>query len=104
MRKDETIRQALSEALRPDENRGEQVSRLFDRMVGNTESLSLEERCERFRMMLRECRTEGQDLLITLMKEGQPSGINLLSVREALDEAIRLSEWVMSVPDYLKRN
>lgn len=103
MRKDETIRQALSEALRPDENRGEQVSRLFDRMIGNTESLSLEERCERFRMMLRECRTEGQELLRLLMEEGKPSGINVLSITEHLDEAIRFSEYVCGVPDHLRK-
>ena len=103
MNKEERMRQALDEMFKPDEKQSERISHLFDKMTGNTESLSLEERCERFRSMLRECRREGQELLKLLMMDGQTSGINLLSVRESLDEAIRLSEWVMSVPDYLKK-
>lgn len=101
MGKDEKLRQALSEALRPDETKGEQVSRLFDRMV--SKELTIQERVERFKTLLKELREESKQIQRILMEEGQPSGINVLSITEHLDEAIRFSEYVCGVPDHLRK-
>ena len=101
MGKDGKLRQALSEALRPDETKGEQVSRLFDRMV--SKELTTQERVERFKTLLKELREESKQIQRILMEEGQPSGINVLSITEHLDEAIRFSEYVCGVPDHLRK-
>ena len=101
MRKDETIKQALSEALRPDETQSERISHLFDKMTGN---LTTQERVDRFKTLLKELRNESKEIQRILMEEGQPSGINVLSITEHLDEAIRFSEYVCGFPDYVKRN
>ena len=101
MGKDDKIKQALSEALRPDENRQEQVSRLFDRMI--SQDLTTQERVDRFKTLLKELRNESKEIQRILMEEGQPSGINVLSITEHLDEAIRFSEYVCGVPDHLRK-
>ena len=101
MGKDEKLRQALSETLRPDERKGEQVSRLLDRMI--SKDLTTQERVEKFKILLKDLREESKQIQRILMEEGNPSGLNVLSITEHLDEAIRFADYVCGVPDHLRK-
>ena len=95
------MRQALDDMFKPDERQTEKLSHLLDKMTGN---LTTQERVDRFKTLLKELRNESKEIQRILMEEGQPSGINVLSITEHLDEAIRFSEYVCGFPDYVKRN
>lgn len=101
MNKEERMRQALDDMFKPDERQTEKLSHLLDKMTGN---LTTQERVDRFKTLLKELRNESKEIQRILMEEGQPSGINVLSITEHLDEAIRFSEYVCGFPDYVKRN
>ena len=94
------MRQALDEMFKPDEKQSDRISHLFDKMTGN---LTTQERVDRFKTLLKELREESKQIQRILMEEGQPSGINVLSITEHLDEAIRFSEYVCGVPDHLRK-
>lgn len=89
MSKDEKIRQALSEVLKPDQERQDKISRLFGRM---TEDLSLGERVERLTHLLRQCRDEAKEMTKEMTTNGDTSGLTLLSVSELLEDCLRFCE------------
>lgn len=91
MNKEERMRQALDDMFKPDERQTEKLSHLLDKMTG---TLPIEERIVRFRNLLKECRNGSTEIMRTLTEMGETSGMNLLSIRELLDETIRLSEYV----------
>ena len=94
------MRQALDEMFKPDEKQSVRISHLFDKMTGN---LTTQERVDRFKTLLKELRNESKEIQRILMEEKNPSGINVLSITEHLDEAIRFSEYVCGVPDHLRK-
>ena len=94
------MRQALDEMFKPDEKQSDRISHLFDKMTGN---LTTQERVDRFKTLLKELRNESKEIQRILMEEKNPSGINVLSITEHLDEAIRFSEYVCGVPDHLRK-
>lgn len=100
MNKEERMRQALDDMFKPDEKQSDRISHLFDKMTGN---LTTQERVDRFKNLLRECRDESIEIMKILMEEGHPSGINVLSITEHLDEAIRFADYVCGVPDHLRK-
>lgn len=100
MNKEERMRQALDEMFKPDERQTEKLSHLLDKMTGN---LTTQERVDRFKTLLKELRNESKEIQRILMEEKNPSGINVLSITEHLDEAIRFSEYVCGVPDHLRK-
>lgn len=93
MNKEERMRQALDEMFKPDEKQSDRISHLFDKMTGN---LTTQERVDRFKTLLKELRNESKEIQRILMEEKNPSGINVLSITEHLEECIRLSEYVIS--------
>lgn len=101
MNKEERMRQALDEMFKPDERQTEKLSHLWDKMTGN---LTTQERVERFKTLLKELRNESKEIQRILMEEKNPSGINVLSITEHLEECIRFSDYVCGLPDYVKRN
>ena len=100
MNKEEMMRQALDDMFKPDETQSEKISHLFDKMTGN---LTTQERVERFKTNLKELRNESKEIQRILMEEKDPSGINVLSITEHLEEAIRFSEYVCGVPEYCRK-
>jgi non-homologous end joining protein Ku len=100
MNKEERMRQALDEMFKPDEKQSDRISDLFDKMTGH---LTTQERVDRFKTLLKELRNESREIQRILMEEGQPSGINVLSITEHLDEAIRFADYVCGVPDHLRK-
>ena len=94
------MRQALDDMFKPDERQTEKLSHLLDKMTGN---LTTQERVDRFKTLLKELRNESKEIQRILMEEGQPSGINVLSITEHLDEAIRFADYVCGVPDHLRK-
>ena len=101
MNKEERMRQALDEMFKPDEKQSDRISHLFDKMTGN---LTTQERVDRFKTLLKELRNESKEIQRILMEEKNPSGINVLSITEHLEERIRFSDYVCGLPDYVKRN
>lgn len=101
MNKEERMRQALDEMFKPDEKQSDRISHLFDKMTGN---LTTQERVERFKTLLKELRNESKEIQRLLIEENLPSGINVLSITEHLEECIRFSDYVCGLPDYVKRN
>lgn len=93
MNKEERMRQALDDMFKPDERQTEKLSHLLDKMTGN---LTTQERVDRFKTLLKELRNESKEIQRILMEEKNPSGINVLSITEHLEECIRLSEYVIS--------
>lgn len=89
MSKDEKMRQALSEVLKPGKERQDEISRLFGRMTGE---ISLGERVERLTHLLRQCRDEAKDLTKEMTTNGDTSGLTLLSVSELLEDCLRFCE------------
>lgn len=52
---------------------------------------------ERIKLLLktlRECRDESQEIQRLLTEAGNPSGLNLLSITEKLDESLRFGEYI----------
>lgn len=52
---------------------------------------------ERIKLLLktlRECRDESQEIQRTLTESGNPSGLNLLSITEHLEESLRFGEYI----------
>lgn len=52
---------------------------------------------ERIKLLLktlRECRDESQEIQKLLTEAGNPSGLNLLSITEKLDESLRFGEYI----------
>lgn len=101
MNKEERMRQALDEMFKPDEKQSDRISHLFDKMTGN---LTTQERVERFKTLLKELRNESKEIQRLLIEENLPSGINVLSITDLLDEAIRLSQYVCGLPDHCRKN
>ena len=101
MGKEEMMRQALDDMFKPDERQTEKLSHLLDKITGN---LTTQERVERFKTLLKELRNESKEIQRILMEEKNPSGINVLSITEHLEECIRISDYVCGLPDYVKRN
>lgn len=101
MNKEEMIRQALDDMFKPDERQTEKLSHLLDKMTGN---LTTQERVERFKTLLKELRNESKEIQKILMEEGNTSGINVLSITEHLEEAIRISQYVDGVPHHPERS
>lgn len=101
MGKEETMRQALDGLFQPDEKQTEKLSHLFSKMTGN---LTTQERVERFKTLLKELRNESRQIQRILMEEGNTSGINVLSITEHLEEAIRISQYVDGVPHHPERS
>ncbi len=101
MNKEERMRQALDEMFKPDERQTEKLSHLLDKMTGN---LTTQERVERFKTLLKELRNESKEIQRLLIEENLPSGINVLSITDLLDEAIRLSQYVCGLPDHCRKN
>ena len=94
------MRQALDEMFKPDEKQSDRISHLFDKMTGN---LTTQERVDRFKTLLKELRNESKEIQRILMEEKNPSGINVLSITEHLEECIRFSDYVCGVPDHLRK-
>ena len=90
--KDRKLRESICETLRPDEKKREQVSGLLDRMI--SKELTTQERVERFKSLLTQCRDESQEIQRIRTEEGNPSGLNLLSITEHLEESLRFAEFV----------
>ena len=95
------MRQALDDMFKPDEKQSDRISHLFDKMTGN---LTTQERVDSFKTLLKELRNESKEIQRILMEEKNPSGINVLSITEHLEECIRFSDYVCGLPDYVKRN
>ena len=85
------MRQALDGLFQPDEKQTEKLSHLFSKMTGN---LTTQERVERFKTLLKELRNESRQIQRILMEEGNPSGLNLLSITEHLEESLRFGEYI----------
>lgn len=100
MNKEGMIRQALDDMFKPDERQTEKLSHLLDKMTGN---LTTQERVERFKTLLKELRNESKEIQRILMEEGDTSGINVLSITEHLEEAVRLSQYVYGLPDHCRK-
>ena len=62
--------------------------------AGIRRNLPTDERVKLLIKTLRECRNESQEIQRILTEEGNPSGLNLLSITEHLDETLRFAEFV----------
>ena len=62
--------------------------------AGIRRNLPQGERIKLLLKTLRECRDESQEIQRTLTESGNPSGLNLLSITEHLEESLRFGEYV----------
>lgn len=62
--------------------------------AGIRRNLPQEERIKLLIKTLRECRDESQEIQRILTESGNPSGLNLLSITEHLEESLRFAEFV----------
>jgi hypothetical protein len=62
--------------------------------AGIRRNLPQGERIKLLLKTLRECRDESQEIQRTLTESGNPSGLNLLSITEHLEESLRFGEYI----------
>lgn len=66
--------------------------------VNIRKELPQDERIKLLLKTLRECRDESQEIQRLLTEAGNPSGLNLLSITEHLEESLRFGEYI-EIPD-----
>lgn len=62
--------------------------------AGIRRNLPQGERIKLLLKTLRECRDESQEIQRTLTESGNPSGLNILSITEHLEESLRFGEYI----------
>ena len=62
--------------------------------AGIRRNLPQGERIKLLLKTLRECRDESQEIQRTLTESGNPSGLNLVSITEHLEESLRFGEYI----------
>lgn len=70
--------------------------------AGIRRNLPQGERIKLLLKTLRECRDESQEIQRTLTESGNPSGLNLLSITEHLEESLRFGEYI-EIPEQEER-